>query len=297
MLAADYLKYYLALLKVTGYRWDVEKLQWFHIAYCIFFISRKSYDLYFLYLAFVAVPSKNVDLMFLMLLQNISNTSNTFVNIASVLSSLFYRRNVRKHLFEKIDDWKLFLHDHANLIEREFKKGRFVSVITTFILWTGIAAFRILMTWRTVSSPRYKFTLMSLYVNIVGLFDHTFNLLQPRIYGDFIDVVTLPFRVTNKLAEQHKLTGQQLREIHASLSGNIVLLNQSLGVSIFLEIFKFFIVMVGYIFYFSQSVTSNTVGITFKAFALTFSGFIPCVLAFLLIFVSANSLMNEVRKT
>lgn len=287
MLATRCLKFDLTFFKILGYPWDVDHLTGYQIAYCIALVAvRKSYELYLFALVLKNAKEPNVDMLFFFFFGHFSYFLTTIGNIFLVILSMAHHRNTRRNLFERVEEWRVLLKDEG-LIASSFGRTRRVIVLTTFLLVISTIAFKLY-----VYVP-FKFEFTTTFSVCSGIFDRFLIVLQPKLFTEFLYIVILQFRVTNTLAAERKIDLKQLKSINKSLQENINLFNDSFMIPIFLEILKNFVIFIGYVFYFSQSLVGSA-KLKPKLIILTLVQLIPSTTTFLLLFVAVNILDKEV---
>lgn len=289
MIAYDTLKFNLNVLKFLGYRWDTEDLKPMQIAYCIILLfARKGFD-FFCFLQTLHKPEFVIrSVIILITLSKIVFFMILLSTIVSVFLSLTHRRQLRRLLFERIHDWEKKLILHQALITEHFEFAKRLLNFTSFFLI-------ILNISYTIYYHRKKqdWSVSAFFVILSDTFSRLLYFLQSKLYSEVIFVVILQLKVTNQLAKEHKLKLNEVKRMLASLLLNVKMINKCFGYAILLEIPKNFILLVGYGFLFSQILVTPYLRQrpeSTKAFFDT----IPLMLTFVLIFISATILVNEV---
>lgn len=290
MIISNVLRFDLNFFKFLGYHWDVERFPWYQIAYCVaLLLVKESFDFYFFFQHLLTTKTPSVDKLFLFVLRNFSYILTAILNIIAVLVSIAFHRKTRKNLSKSIDKWKTLMIAHDELIDLKFEGARkLVTYTTMFLLASSLS----LSFYVKLSTP-FKWEFKFMFQMLSGAFDRVILFLQPKLYSEFIHIVILQFKITNKVALKREIPIKQLRRVYVNLSDNIRMLNSCFEILILFEVMKNFFILIGYVFYFSRTLSIGTANVSSDLLVL-FMEFLLSILTFPLIFIASESVNEEV---
>lgn len=292
MLVQEYLKFCSNILKLLGYRWDVNKLSCLQIAYCfLIIIPRNILSIYFLVQR--ALIHKNIERFVLQILQIIIVCIVSLSNCALLMIAIFYRRKLRRKLFHRIDCWTFSMRRFTSSVETNFNTSKKLSTIVisfglTIIISSSLMSFLI--------SPA-KFSKVLIFLRISASLENMTNFLNPIIIIEIIRVIGRQFEITNNFVIAQTFHINDIKELHTNFSKNIQIFNKCFSLTIFIEVFKNFIFFVSNLYYFAQVFISVEARLTLPVMTgLSVILFAVTSAPFLMLFFAADQLQDEVKQ-
>lgn len=178
---------------------------------------------------------------------------------------------------------------HDELIDLKYEGTRkLVTYTTMFLLASSLS----LSFYVKLSTP-FKWEFKFMFQMLSGAFDRVILFLQPKLYSEFIHIVILQFKITNEVALKREIPIKQLRRVYVNLSDNIRMLNSCFEILILFEVMKNFFILIGYVFYFSRTLSIGTANVSSDLLVL-FMEFLLSIVTFPLIFIASESVNEEV---
>lgn len=251
MLVQEYSKLCLNILKLLGYRWDVDKLTCLQIFYCfLIIIPRNLLSIHFLVQR--ALIHRSIEKFMLQVLQIIIVCIVSLSNCVLMMIATFYRRKLRRKLFNRIDCWTQSMRRFTNLVETNNIASKKLSPI---VVSCGLTSIIVSSLMSFLTSPA-KFSKVLIFLRISASLENMINFLNPIIFIEIIRVICRQFQITNNLAIAQTLQIEHIKEFHTNFQQNIQIFNKCFSVAIFIDVFKNFVFFVSNLYYFAQVIIS-----------------------------------------